>query len=179
MAMKPERSARWVNHVTASLCAGAAIIALLGANPAFATTYDARSLDGLSNPSAINANSWVTGMYPSNAVLYAGRSRVLTPGAAYGINDDGTVVGASTQSGLQRAFRANPTVDNTVVDLGVLNGGTTSIAYAINRSGVAVGTANVGTVDHAVVFDADKPKDLGYSPQAASVRALTASTTPG
>jgi probable HAF family extracellular repeat protein len=59
--------------------------------------------------------------------------------AAYGLNDNGLIVGESkTQGGAQHAFVWS---NGVMTDLGVLAGTTHSIAYDINESGVVVGAS--------------------------------------
>jgi probable HAF family extracellular repeat protein len=69
--------------------------------------------------------------------------------AAYGINDDGVIVGnASTASGARHAFRW--TADTGMQDLGTLGGGS-SRARAINQHGTIVGES-VDAGGHTVGF---------------------------
>ena len=76
------------------------------------------------------------------------------PGSiAYGVNDAGTVVGASdTDEGALHAFVWE---DGVMTDLGTL-GGDVSSAFSINSAGVIVGRArNTGGVDRAVKWEKD------------------------
>ncbi|MBL9126433.1 MAG: DUF3466 family protein, partial [Verrucomicrobiales bacterium] len=86
--------------------------------------------------------------HPFTFSLAAGMNRLaeLTghdSGHAYGINDDGLVVGDSyLDSDPQATVRAFLREGSTTVDLGTLEGGTNSIAYAINNFRQIVGEAN-------------------------------------
>ena len=85
---------------------------------------------------------------------------------AAGINDAGIVVGSSELPGstpeafVSRAYKRLP--DNSVVDLGTLDGFTSSDAWRINAGGVVVGTASGPSGSHAVRWEADgQIVDLG------------------
>lgn len=148
---------------------------LLFAVHAAAVTNNVRYISGSLTPVAINERGWIAGqsLYsPYGAALFAGRVRTVTPGTAYGLNDNGVIVGeyvAPDSDNKSRAFRASPAVSTDVVSLGVLAGGNASAAYAINRAGKAVGYSNMrasaesaSLVDHAVLFRDGKVIDLGY-----------------
>ena len=63
--------------------------------------------------------------------------------AAYGINDQGVVVGSSvTRTGVGHAF---VWTNGTMTDLGTLAGASASVAYDINEAGVIVGAAATAT----------------------------------
>jgi probable HAF family extracellular repeat protein len=59
-------------------------------------------------------------------------------GAAYDINSSGTIVGFTTRSGNQRAFRYE---NGILTELGTLGSDAFSIAYSINTSGIISGTS--------------------------------------
>src|SRR5271157_1531777 len=81
--------------------------------------------------------------------------------AATGINDAGTVVGYSEDgSGTELAYVYDPTT-GIATPLGVLPGGSTSSANAINGTGLIVGEADVGGLSHAVVLSGGAWIDLG------------------
>jgi probable HAF family extracellular repeat protein len=95
---------------------------------------------------------------------------------AYGLNDDGVVVGASAIAG-NTASHAFVYSNGSMHDLGVLSGGTNSAAYGVNSSGQIAGTSDelIGTwngcaactpavVQRAFVVDSGGMRDLGGSP---------------
>jgi probable HAF family extracellular repeat protein len=84
---------------------------------------------------------------------------------AYGINNNGQIIGEAYRSGSggDHAFRC--TVDDAgiphMIDLGTLTGGAFSAGYGINDNGLVVGLAYVnGTVSHAFLHDGTSMYDL-------------------
>jgi probable HAF family extracellular repeat protein len=89
---------------------------------------------------------------------------------AYGVNDEGVVVGSSNaQDGtVTHAFVYQPTT-RTMTDIGTLPGGSNSVAYGIDDAGLVVGTSEVGgtpTTSHAFTYDVATKvmTDLGTLP---------------
>jgi probable HAF family extracellular repeat protein len=85
--------------------------------------------------------------------------------AAYGINDDGVIVGSSQ---VAPGHGRSPThaflfgEGGRLQDLGTLDGGTTSQAFAINNRGEAVGVSDLpNSLGHAVLWNSKGIQDLG------------------
>ncbi len=79
----------------------------------------------------------------------------LGSGCAYGVNDEGEVVG---QTGAGHAFLYS---DGSTIDLGTF-GGPSSIAYAINNNGEVVGTSTTSVgYTHPFVYAGGRKIDLG------------------
>ena len=82
--------------------------------------------------------------------------------SAYGINDNGQVVGyADTSSGNAHAFLYS---NGTMTDLGTLSSYTESAAYAINVGGQVVGESSASTAEHAFLYSNGTMTDLGTLP---------------
>ncbi len=82
------------------------------------------------------------------------------PKNAYGINDAGQVVGAAIIPPPVSAQHAFLWENGVLTDLGTL-GGTTSIAWDINETGVAAGSSFTGAGEHAVIWIDGAIDDLG------------------
>jgi len=110
----------------------------------------------------VNAVSWT-----NNKIRNLGALPKSIFTAAFDINDNNQIVGQTTFTNgppLQsHAFEWSAALG--MKDLGTLAGGTTSMAYAINSSGVMVGQSNAGGFPnawHAVMWNtARKIQDLG------------------
>lgn len=152
-----------------------------------------QDITGLNGASyGINSFSWVSGWTCVTAACSSTSAFLYIPGQgiqllgtlggnssiAYAVNDSGIVVGESTtgnfyfypqESGLiYRAFISNRgpgSTDTSVVDIGTL-GGEVSAAYAVNASGVVVGTSQTGQqtngtpIYHAFIYSNGLMKDL-------------------
>jgi probable HAF family extracellular repeat protein len=82
---------------------------------------------------------------------------------AYDVNAAGVVVGVSELAGssTSHAFKRLP--DGSAVDLGTLDGTTSSVAIEVNDAGVAVGWSEGGGPRRVVVWDeANQIDDLGF-----------------
>ncbi|HEY2800813.1 MAG TPA: DUF3466 family protein [Chthoniobacterales bacterium] len=78
---------------------------------------------------------------------------------AFAINGAGVVAGyVFTDSSQQHAFFGSA---GSFVDLGTLSGGTNSVAYGINDSGVVVGASETPQGLHGFVYENGSMKDLG------------------
>lgn len=100
---------------------------------------------------------WENGVMTDLGTL--GGSRNTPFHRANAINEPGDVVGMSiTSAGQSHAFFW----DGSMNDLGVLSGGTTSVAFGINDDRTVVGTSNLGSgAYHAIIWDAvDGLRDL-------------------
>ena len=135
------------------------------------TMQDLGTLGGaLSVARGINASGQVVGISSladsaegdvnANAFVYSeGVMHDLGPGAAFGINDSGQIVGSSQG----HAFRYS---DGVMQDLGTLPGGTGSDGHAINAGGQVVGvSATLGdSAQHAFLYSGTLMHDLGTLP---------------
>jgi probable HAF family extracellular repeat protein len=83
-----------------------------------------------------------------------------TQSSAYGINDNGEIVGsADTSSGPEHAFLYS---GGSMQDLGTLGGTTSSIAAGVNNSGQAVGeSGSISGTGHAFLYSGGSMQDLG------------------
>ena len=90
-------------------------------------------------------------------------------GAAWGVNEAGTIVGSAQDAGGKfRPALFNP--DGTATDLGTL-GGTAGDAYAVNESGLIVGRAyNAAGRFRAVQWKNGQISDLGVGPATSQAR---------
>lgn len=120
--------------------------------------------DSFVSNGAVDATSWASQQITNLGSL---PKAIFTAGV--GINDNGEIAGESVFSYgppfRSHGFRWN---GSTMKDLGVLTGGVTSVASAINTSGVIVGQSD-GTATggnwHAVLWSAaNKIQDLGVLP---------------
>jgi len=90
----------------------------------------------------------------------------MTDSAAYGINGQGQIVGASYIYPGADAYRCRAFLysGGTMTDLGTL-GGKKSIAYAINKTGQIVGTSStspdITSTSHAFLYSGGTMTDLG------------------
>lgn len=84
-----------------------------------------------------------------------------TSSSAYGINNNGQVIGSSDITG-NTASHAFLYSDGTMQDLGSL-GGNSSIAYGINNNGQVVGKSDIngGSISHAFFYSSGIMQDLG------------------
>ena len=99
--------------------------------------------------------------------LRAGSARV------HGVNDSGQAVGASGHPHGADTHAFFWQKQGGIRDLGTLPGGDYSAAYAINDSGVVVGTSNTATTTHAFSWtSAQGLTDLGTLPGANASSAL-------
>lgn len=164
------------------------LVMLPAVSGAAAVEYESRILDVNLPPTDINDSGWVVGRNSSNgsAVLRAGRSRTLvSSGSANAVNNAGVVVGERTDSTGRHAFRTTPAQSDVIEDLGLLPGGTYSVATAINATGDAVGYANVMAsgvlVEQVVAFPAgqQEPKSLGHLPSYGGVAASASGINDG
>ena len=79
--------------------------------------------------------------------------------SAYGVNDNGQVVGYSGATTGQRAFRWS---SGSMQDIGDLSGGNDfSFAYGINNNGQVVGWSKADTGDRAFLWSSGSMSDLG------------------
>lgn len=145
------------------------------------TMTDLGTLGGThSIATGINASGNIVGYSQTasgefRAFIYSGNTMQPLPtlggvdGFAYAINDSGVVVGeAQTASGDFHAFSYSA---GSIVDLGVLPGGSYSAANAVNASGQIAGYAQgANGLDHAFLYTGGVMTDLGALPgDAASV----------
>jgi probable HAF family extracellular repeat protein len=99
--------------------------------------------------------------------LHAGSARI------HGINESGQAVGASGHPHGEETHAFFWQKQGGIRDLGTLPGGDYSSAFAINDSGVAVGTSNTSTSTHAFSWTlAEGLTDLGTLPGANASSAL-------
>lgn len=94
-----------------------------------------------SSPSNSDASSAAAGGKPSGSIASILDLGTLggAASAAYGLNDNGQIVGESrTRAGSQHAFVWS---NGVMADLGVLAGAAHSVAYDINEAGVIVGAS--------------------------------------
>ena len=93
---------------------------------------------------------------------------------AYGMNDQGGVVGSSAYGTQIRAFAWD--TSGGMRDLGTL-GGNSSVAYGTNNLGQIVGSANASNgQDHAFIWNSGVMRDLNYYIPETSGWTLTAAT---
>jgi len=118
--------------------------------------------DSFNSSGIVLATSWT-----NNKIKNLGRLPKAQFTAALDVNDSNQIVGESvfTYSPTFTSHAFSWTSGTGMQDIGTLPGGVTSIANAINESGVIVGQsdgANTGGHWHAVMWDATKKiKDLG------------------
>jgi probable HAF family extracellular repeat protein len=149
-----------------------------GASHAFLYSGGIMTDLGTTEATGINNSGQVVGFYvvgyPSDKIyawLYSGGVRTNLgnlPGGtgsyAYGINDNGQVVGQgyNVSSGQQHAFLNS---GGTMTDLGTLPGyPISSIAYGINNNGQVVGASVARTNSHAFLYSGSTMTDLGTLP---------------
>src|SRR5580765_7640119 len=83
---------------------------------------------------------------------------------ALGLNDKGQVVGyAFTGTGAKRAFRTfpNAAINSTTDNLGVLSGGSVSVAFSVNFSGQVAGHSSSSGGDRAFRYSGSTMTSLG------------------
>jgi probable HAF family extracellular repeat protein len=109
----------------------------------------AGSAPGNGKATGINDNGLVIGWMsnsvpdsaPTDVFIYNSNTAILTdlgPGAAFAINASGQGTGGSNATGHAALYS-----EGTVIDLGVLPGGSTSSGYAINATGQIVGGSTI------------------------------------
>lgn len=164
------------------------LVMLPAVSGAAVVEYELRVLDMYVSPTDLNDSGWVVGQnwYDVSAVLRAGRSRTLVScGGANAVNNAGVVLGERTDTTGRHAFRTTPAQSEVIEDLGLLPGGTYSVATAINATGDAVGYANVmasgAIVEQVVAFPAgqQEPKSLGHLPSYGGVAASASGINDG
>jgi len=122
--------------------------------------------DSFVSSTVVDAASWTDNKIKSLGALPKG---IFT--AALDLNDDGEIVGESV-FGYGPPFTSHGfewTSAGGMKDLGTLSGGDTSIANAVNSSGIIAGQSNSGSVLywHAVKWNSsDTIDDLGTLPAA-------------
>lgn len=123
--------------------------------------------DGSGYAWGVNSSGVAVGADGTGAFYFDTSKHVLPTlggwnGAAFAITDDGLIVGESMlENGQTRAVLFQP--DGGITNLGVLEGGTRSSAYAINAKGVAVGASNNASQQDVVPvkFEAGAVIELG------------------
>jgi probable HAF family extracellular repeat protein len=120
--------------------------------------------DSFKNSTVVDAVRWESDKIKNLGAL---SGAIFTAGL--GINDSGEITGESvfaySPTFTSHAFKW--TSAGGLTDLGTLSGGNTSIANALNSSGIVVGQSNSGAIEtwHAVKWNEnDKIEDLGVLP---------------
>jgi probable HAF family extracellular repeat protein len=85
-----------------------------------------------------------------------------TQSVAYGINNNGQVVGSSSEGGPIITHPFLWTATDGMHDLGTLFGGISSVAYGINDTGQVVGSSYMGLgITHSFLWSSGGMQDLG------------------
>ncbi len=167
------KAVRWsVNATTGAVTAPETLSPLAGAANTYSAAYAINTAGVTVGETESGANIFVAAFWAANGTTATSLSLTgaAAPAAAYGINNAAApqIVGEATFGGATHAVLWN-SATAAPVDLGLLIGGTSSSAYAINDNGIVVGEATTAAgVTHAVAWSVSSagavvlgPVDLG------------------